>query len=267
MITNKPKPSLQKFAKLPWAFIILLGFLAGSIAEAGSHQELETIKEFFIKGEYDRAIARQPYLETDVLDKDSLLGFYFVGMSLLKKERYAEARKIFQEILARDHSLPYADQIEMRIADSFSAEGDVEAALRKYRHVMTAFPQSAALPRAYEQAGKICQKLGLFDQAYSYFKLLEMNFPLSFEALNLRRGVTERTLYFGVEVGSFLDSVNAGQLKTELELKGFSPYISTQRDKDVSFYRVRLGHFSSRREAEILAREVESFGYSTQVFP
>ena len=65
------------------------------------------------------------------------------------------------------------------------------------------------------------------------------------------------TLYT-VQVGAFRDVSSAEALKTELDKKGFNAYITLSESKVVGkLYKVCIGRFSDRREAETLSFRIE----------
>ncbi|MBI4431785.1 MAG: SPOR domain-containing protein [Candidatus Omnitrophica bacterium] len=241
--------------------------IAAPEAGAKNSPYVETIRQFFLKGEYDRVIEQMPTLNLDENSSEMMEGLYFVGVSLIKVGRYADGRDVLSRIAQRKPKIKFRDQVELRIADAFLAESALNIALKRYQNVMTAYPDSSGLARAYEQSALICQRLGQFEQAQSYFKLLQMNCPLSFEAANLRRGITERISHFGVQMGTFANLFNAEHLKTELETKGFQPYVQTVREDAEPLYRVLIGEFASKQEAETAAQNLESLGYPAQVYP
>lgn len=247
--------------------VLVSVFLNIPQVEARINPELETVRQFFLKGEYERVVDQLPNLNIDEGGIDALEALYYIGTSLIKVGRFSEARDVLSRIIQRKVNVGFRDHVELRIADAFQAEGVLEIALNRFQNVMAVYPESSGLAHAYKQSALICQKLGKFDQAESYLKLLQMNYPLSFEAAEFRRGMAEQIAHFGVQIGSFADSQNAEQLKTELETKGFHPYIKTVREDKVPLYRVLIGEFSSRQEAEKTAEHIESLGYPAQIYP
>ncbi len=255
--------------KINKTFVLFLAvlFFNASLSYARVTPELETIRQFFLKGEYDHVIERMQYIDIDEGGAAALESVYFIGVSLIKVGRYSEGRDMLSHIIQHKPKIKFRDQVELRMADSFLAEGAPDIALKRYQDIMTKYPDSSGLAHAYEQSALICQRLGQFDQADSYLKLLQINAPLSSEASNARHGYTKKVSHFGVQVGSFTDLNNAEILKTELEAKGFQPYIQTIQKNENPLYHVLVGEFLSRKEAEGEAKKMESLGYPTHVYP
>lgn len=249
------------------AVITAVLFFNASAGFARVTPELETIRQFFLKGEYDHVIERMQYIDLDQGSTAELEALYFIGVSLIKVGRFSEGRDILSRIIQRKPKIKFRDQVELRMADSFLAENALDIALKRYQEIMTKYPDSSGLAHAYEQSALICQRLGQFDQADSYFKLLQINAPLSSEAAAARRGLTKKVSHFGVQVGSFTDLGTAEILKTELETKGFHPSIQTIQKNESPLYHVVVGEFSSRQEAEGEAKKMESLGYPVHIYP
>lgn len=66
-----------------------------------------------------------------------------------------------------------------------------------------------------------------------------------------------------IQVGSFRESVNAEHLKEGLALN-YTP-VFVEKSNDPSVYRVKVGHFSSREEAEPTAQRLAQEGYTAWI--
>lgn len=66
-----------------------------------------------------------------------------------------------------------------------------------------------------------------------------------------------------IQVGSFIDEVNAKRLKMALELRYGGVYITTAYIEGRKFYRVRVGEFKDRDSAYSFAKDLGYEGYST----
>ena len=66
-----------------------------------------------------------------------------------------------------------------------------------------------------------------------------------------------------IQVASFQDEENAANLKEELTLN-YSP-VFIEKDSQRDLYRVKVGRFSTRQEAEPIAQQLAQEGYSTWI--
>ena len=74
-------------------------------------------------------------------------------------------------------------------------------------------------------------------------------------------------LFFTVQVGAFANKANAQKLADELSDKGFDAYVESFDKGITSLYRVRVGKFSSREEAEAVESRLSEQDYPTKIFP
>ncbi len=256
------------------SFIIFALLLAAGCAGTPKAEErllanqLEVIKITFLKGETQRAIdyARAYMLTSRGLERAEAM--LILGKALLAEKQYGEARSYFKQILLENpRKLPFRDQAEMGVADSFFLAGNFEVAARLYEEIPSAFPASPAIPTAYYNLVLACQKLGRFTQAQSYAHELETRYPKSFEAERLRQGEVEINDSWGVELGASYDLSTAQRLRDTLVGQGYRAYIHRARSGSDTVFEVRLGGFRARTEAELAARELAAQGHPARVFP
>ncbi len=67
---------------------------------------------------------------------------------------------------------------------------------------------------------------------------------------------------YTIQVGSYKESSNASRMKTALEFKYKKVYIMKAEINDTAFYRVRIGKFNTKDDADTLARTLADEGYS-----
>jgi rare lipoprotein A len=73
------------------------------------------------------------------------------------------------------------------------------------------------------------------------------------------------SLDYTLQVGSFSQLENAQQLRDHLAKSFNDVTIATLQSKDLTYYRVQLGTFSNRADAEEQARQVTQAGYSVLI--
>jgi rare lipoprotein A len=72
---------------------------------------------------------------------------------------------------------------------------------------------------------------------------------------------------FVVQVGSYRSQDNAKRVHKALAAQDANVWIALAGEASEIFYRVRLGHFHSRADAERTAHRIQALGYATQVIP
>lgn len=92
--------------------------------------------------------------------------------------------------------------------------------------------------------------------------------PVRIVSLGREAGYAKEVKYvssrgpYTVQVGAFTEVDSAARLKCALELKYKDVYIIEATVNDVTFYRVRIGKFQSKKEALSLGKTLASEGYS-----
>ncbi len=71
---------------------------------------------------------------------------------------------------------------------------------------------------------------------------------------------------FTIQAGAFRNAPYAKALATRLEKKGYKVYIKSTEEKDGKLFKVCIGNFSTRQEAESLSEEIEKTEDYLQTF-
>jgi cell division septation protein DedD len=68
-----------------------------------------------------------------------------------------------------------------------------------------------------------------------------------------------KTRKYTVQAGAFNDISDANALKAKLDKKGYKTYITlSETQKHKKFYKVRIGNFATRKEAEIISIKIKT---------
>jgi rare lipoprotein A len=81
------------------------------------------------------------------------------------------------------------------------------------------------------------------------------------------RPTTAASTDFIVQAGAYTDQYNAVRVQRALATQYPQAWITTAREGAQTLYRVRLGAFANRDEAEYAARQVQALGYAASVYP
>lgn len=72
---------------------------------------------------------------------------------------------------------------------------------------------------------------------------------------------SEKTGLFAIQVGAFIENINAIQLKAALRLKYANVYIQEAEVKGMTYYRVRVGNYGDYNTALLIAEQLGQEGY------
>lgn len=160
---------------------------------------------------------------------------YLLGICLLKEGKFDQARKNFNIILRRFSHSKFCDDASLGIADSYLLQGDYKQASIRYGQFLQDFPRS-------ELSSIARRHLEQCKQGKHYV-----------------------SSYFSVQAGCFAKKKNAEKLRDELINSGYQSYILELPGDDL--YRVRVGKFSNRLQAEFLEQRLKAEDFSTKVCP
>ena len=230
--------------------------------------KLTDVQTAIIEQDYEKA---QDLAETFIgknPEKNQLIeAQYYLGISKLNQEKYADAREAFDQVLAGQPSRSFRERAELGKIDSYMLEGKYEEALSRAQKMLRESPQSEFLSLIYFKIARAHFRLAHWDTAAEMLKMVSDRFPDSPEA-HLAKQLMEEKHYFAVQVGAFMDQGLAERMVQDLRVKEKYAYIVETVDKTgQKFYRVRIGQFSRLNEALAMARKISQLGYPTLIYP
>ncbi len=155
----------------------------------------------------------------------------------------------------------------MSAADSYYLEGNFDEAFARYRKFLLDYTASNSASVANFRLGVCARKKGRWDEANYYFQKVQAGYPLSIEAKQAIELLSQAEAYFSVQIGSFRNEDNAAALVADLKNKGYDVYIISPKEKGDNFYRVRVGRFSTKSEAQFTEDKLKKEGFPTKILP
>lgn len=256
---------------------------------------LDYPNECLLKGKYKEALeASEKLFQEPAAAKLKGDIAYLAGLSLLKLDRYLEARRYFNDVLLIENA---GEELKrsalLGMADSYVMEQRYDRAKEAYKKVLSDYPGSPISCAVYFKLGGTLTKLGEEAEAKYYLDKVRTEFPFSFEArLTDRTGqarladasaapkaekVEESVCEpakaetaggdYYVQAGVFSKRNNADGLCEKLVKQGFDAYISKSEGNYKTRYRVKVGRLGFREEALQLEKKLKRAGYSTKVCP
>lgn len=225
------------------------------------------LEELLLKGDYIRLNYECNYLlsKPNLKDKDRV--YYILAISLLKQNQFEQSRQVMEKIPLDFPKSTLLDDVSLLIADSYFLEKNFQEAVLRYKNVLIAYPRTKNLCFVYARLGESLRNMGNLEEAKYYFDLLKREFPLSLECSQIPTVESTNGSFYTVQLGSFSKSPNARKLCDELLNKGYDAYVTKLEDGQKTLYRVRVGHFQSRLEAEYQEDKLKKEGYPTRICP
>ena len=191
---------------------------------------------------------------------------YLAGLGYLQSSQWDKAREEWNEVLQRYPNRPERGKAEIRIADSYYMEGNVEEALNHYLSIYKKQRKSAWRHYLFYRLGQCYQKIGNRKEAEWYFGQVKNQYPNSPESGWVKNQLQEGPL-FSVQVGVFSSKKNSHKMENLLLEKGFRSYIVESSEGGETLYHIRVGELPTHEEAERLQAELKEHGFSTKIYP
>jgi len=244
---------------------------------------LDYPNECLLKGNYKEALeASEKLFQEPAAAKLKADIAYLVALSLLKLDRFLEARRYFNDVLLIENA---SEELKrntlLGIADSYMTEQRYDKAKEAYKKTLSDYPDSPISCAVYFKLGEALTKLGEEAEAKYYLDRVRTEFPFSFEArftdpeqigMPIFRHTSaapqaKKSNDYYVQAGFFSEKNNADRLCEKLVRQGFDAYISKSAGDYKTRYRVKVGKLNSEEEALQLEKKLKRAGYSTKVCP
>ncbi len=275
---RKIKAFSSKFLVLSFSFAFLaFSFEFPGLVRCAYALDLDKVKVNLLSAKYTEAIKEGEKIlaasRANSVDLDEL--YYFLGLSYLKSGNYLRASDIFEIILKEFKDSWFKNQALLGLGDALFLKGDYPGAEGKYKELLNTENNQDLLPALYYRLSQAGFKQGKTEQAGEYLNKLKNDFPQSLE-VRLNRELfpqpvapaqTGSVFYYTVQVGSFSNKANAGNLVKKLQGYGYPAFAEEGVSKDKINYRVRIGKFKSRAEAQDMEKKLSKQGYPTKIIP
>ena len=185
---------------------------------------------------------------------------YWVGVCLLANKLYDLALIEFQKVIVnypRSDRVPWA---RMGMGDVYLAKGEYASALLEYQKVKDNYPDANLQSVINYKVATINEIKGNKTVAVELYNQLLIEYPRSSEARMAQERLRILQGIFTVQVGAFREKAYAVNLASRLQKQKyrdatFNAYVVEWRSvQDELWYRVRIGEFGNKAEAEEFAR-------------
>lgn len=231
---------IEKYPKGAWA--------------AKSHFQLG--QSYYLQGEYDKALDHYGKIIVSYSEDEVYWpARYWKCRSLIAKGDYQEAMVALRSLGEGSSGDIGKDAILMSVGNCYLGMEDYEHAADTYRSLIKSMPDSRRVPSAYLLLAKSLQSLGNMEEAKGFYRKVIESYSQSIVAQQAQQ---------------YLSSLSAPPPKSPPpeSAKGKPAASETAGEKHTSsYFSIQVGAFSSRRNAESLARRLRKRGYSVDIIP
>ena len=243
---------------------------------AKSHFQLA--QSYYLQGKYDKALDHYGKIIVSYPDDETYWpARYWKCRSLMASGDYQEAMVALRSLEKSDFVGIGRDAITMALGNCYMGLKDYQNAAAAYRSLVEFMPDSRRVPSAYLLLAKSLQNLGESKAAKTLYKKVLDSYGDSVEAQQAQQYLnslstttprfqpleaikrkpatpkakkeTSKSSYFSIQVGAFSSKSNAEKLARRLRKKSYSVDIITPVPGKSRLYKVRVGRYKTEKGA------------------
>lgn len=213
----------------------------------------------YLSGNYEEALYK-----AETLPKNGQT-LYFLGLVHVKTGEYDKARLYLRKVIKRYPDSGICQKSMVKLADTYFLKEDYGNAAELYNEIRRRYPSLDNMPVVLLRLAQIAGRQGKWDEKNKYVRLIRDKYPRASEIkfVKVLEGYGDS---FTVQVGAFSKRENALSLKEELN-EQYDTYVSEDEKNGYSIYKVRIGKFKKRYDAEKAAKTLLNEGYPVRIYP
>ena len=212
----------------------------------------------YLQGNYEEAIRSAKNLR----ENDEVL--YFLGLAYIKIGKYPVARVFLRKLIRRFPNSGFYNSGMIKIADTYFLDKDYPQAKELYLEIEKR-AVSASMPLVLLRLAQIASREGRWSEKGKYLRRIKLKYPKASE-IKFVKLLEAFGDFFTIQVGAFSVKTNARSLVEELKSE-YSPYIVEDKKGSYPIYKVRVGRYKSRYEAQKVSSKLLNEGYPTRIYP
>lgn len=236
-----------------FTFSLLLFYSSAAFALS-----ITDVHKDYLLGNYEEAIKNAKSLRED----DQAL--YFLGLAYIKSGHYSAARAPLRKLIRRFPNSKFYDLGMIKIADTYFLSKDYIRAKELYCEIEKR-KISNGMPLVLLRLAQIASRNGSWSEKDKHLRRLKSKYPGASE-IKFAKVLESLGDFFTIQVGAFSVRSNGWALVEELKNK-YSAYIIEDKKSSYPIYKVRVGKFKSRSEAQKVSLKLLNEGYPAQIYP
>ncbi len=237
-----------------YTFALLLFFSSTALALS-----ITDVHKEYLYGNYEGAIR----IAKDLRESDEAL--YYLGLSYIKIGDYPKARTFLRRLVRRFLDSLFYEPGMVKLADTYFLEDDYSRAKELYLEIEQRYSSDDFMPTVLLRLAQIASRQGKWDEKSKYIKRIKSKYPKASE-MKFVKVLEALGDFFTIQVGAFSVRKNALALVEELRDE-YSPYIVKEKKGNYLLYKVRVGRFKDRYDAQKVSSKLLNEGYPARIYP
>lgn len=249
---------MKTVSKITALFLLAIVFIF-NFSSLSYPSSLDEAYKDYLSNDYEEALQKAKSVQRN----DEAL--YFLGLVYTKIGNFPQAREYLMSLTTNYPRSKFYEQGMIKLADTYFLEGDLPRAQQLYENIGKKTSASNYSSLIYLRLSQIAEKEGRWEDKKRYLNILKEKYPSSSELI-ITDTLKDRGDFFTIQVGAFSDRRNAVNLKNDLDNK-YDVYIIEDKSGSYVLYKVRVGKFKDRKEAERMWGRLVKHGYPAKIFP
>ena len=220
---------------------------------------LDDAQKDYLQGNYEEAIKKAAALREN---PDNL---YFLGLAHIKIGEYQRARGYFRKLIRRFPKSSLYEKGMVRLADTYFLQKEYENAFSLYTDIRKANFSSDNEPLILLRLAQITSRRGQWQEKTKYINIIKSKYPRCPE-MKFVKYLDSFGDFFTIQVGAFSERKNALGLADELKQE-YTTYIIEDKKDNFPIYKVRVGRYKKRFEAQKVSKKLLDKGYPARIYP
>lgn len=213
----------------------------------------------YYNGEYEETLEITKQMPGD---EEAL---YLSGLVYLKQGEYGLAREVFGAVARKFPSSSRAMRARLKMADVFFLDGKYAMALEEYRAIERSSNAARFAPLLCLRYAQIAARQGRWTDKRAYIQQLKQKYPAAAEIV-FADILARQGDFFTLQVGAFSERKNAVDVERELRAS-YPVYLEEDPQGKFTFYKVKVGKYKTRAEAERVNSRLLEEGFSARMYP
>ncbi len=258
----------MRMGKVYICIVVILAVFCGPGGRlALSAEEISDLERLILKEDYSKGVnCGKKLLNQSFSSNKRRKIYYLTGLSYLKLGSSVKAKRCFEKAITKK-----ADSLTLNsiigIADAYYAEKQYLDAIKRYDYILSKYKNTGNEANVCFKLARSYLKTGGWRDSEKHFRRTEKQYHLSFESGLARDILKENAFYFTVQVGSFGNSLNADKLCRKLKKRKYPVFVDKIINESMTFYRVRIGKFNTKKEACLQEQKLKKIGLPTRIYP
>lgn len=233
-------------------FFVLLPVAAYPFTLIDAHRD-------YLRGNYEEAVYKTKNLPKN---EETL---YFLGLVYTKMGNYSKARVFLRKLIKQFPGTELSKQGKIKLANTYFLTENYSKAKKMFKDIEKRCRRLDNMSLVLLRLAQISSRQGEWEEKQKYLERVKGKYPSSSEMkfVDILESYGD---FFTIQIGAFSQEKNALSLVGELG-KGYQVCVVKDTKGSYPLYKVRVGKYKDRRNAQKASLKLINEGYPARIYP